>query len=386
MENIFLLEEVLKFQKLSGLISEKVYKSNLKKINNFEGTVLGSLTKELQKEYVKNIHKSSLFNESECKYLKDYFKKYTSINESNIRKHNLLLKEGFIGNVGKFFGDAWNKIKQVYGNIKDFVLKLWDFLKTSAIKVSKAAYTYIKNQFSSKKNALIAYLNKQDHGSRDKELQTSAKLFNFFKGYITKFWNMLSTSVLNNPVLSQMGQNSLKEVFTSRRMFKLFENEIVHPEQWIKNPAAQKIISILMEIVKALTSPIQFILVKGAKFLIGRLFKASNQLAIKLGSGIENIEWIVLPAAVTAALESLPPIHDLIHHLSEQVLGAIFGEATGISAILEAGSIIYMIYAIHEMVAVFVAPVLSKAGAALNKAVGNTEFSKPQFSPNLRYS
>ena len=381
MENIFLLEEVLKFQKLSGLISEKDYKSNLKKINNFEGTLLGVLTKELQKEYINNIHKSSLFNESECKYLKDYFKTYESINESNIRKHNLLLKEGFLGNVGKFFGDAWSKIKQVYGNIKDFVLKLWDFLKTSAIKVSKAAYSYIKNKFSSKKNALIAYLNKhENHGSRDKELQTSAKLFNFFKGYITKFWNTLSTSVLNNPVLSQMGQNSLKEVFTSRRMFKLLESEIVHPEQWIKNPAAQKIITVLMKIVKFITSPIQFALVELTKLGIGRLFEASNQLAIKLGSGIEDIEWIVLPAAVVAAIESIPPIHDFVHHISEEILGAIFGDSTGISVLLEAGSIIYMIYAIHEMVAVFIAPLLSKAGTAVNKVIGNTEFVKPQFS------
>ena len=131
MENIFLLEEVLKFQKLSGLISEKDYKSNLKKINTFEGTVLGTLTKELQKEYINNIDRSSLFSESECKYLKEYFKTYDSINESNIRKHNLLLKEGFFGDVAKFFGDAWSKIKQVYGNIKDFVLKVWEFLKES---------------------------------------------------------------------------------------------------------------------------------------------------------------------------------------------------------------------------------------------------------------
>jgi len=381
MENIFLLEEVLKFQKLSGLISEKDYKSNLKKINTFENSALGQITKTLQNEYINNIHKSSLFNESECKYLKDYFKTYESINESNIRKHNLLLKEGFLGNVGKFFGDAWGKIKQVYGNIKNFVLKIWEFLKTSAIKVSKAAYSYIKNQFSSKKNALIAYLNKhQNHPSRDEELQTCAKLFNFFKGYIAKFWNTLSTSVLNNPVLSQMGQNSLKEIFTSRRMFKLFEGETVHPEDWIKNPAAHKIIKALMYIVKILTSPIQFALVELSKLGIGRLFKASNELATKLGSGIKVIEWVVLPAAVTAALENIPYLHDLVHHFSEQILGAILGDSTGISVLLEAGSIIYMFYSIHEMIAVFVAPALSKAGTAVNKVIGNTEFVKPQFS------
>jgi hypothetical protein len=381
MENIFLLEEVLKFQKLSGLISEKDYKSNLKKINAFEGTVLGTLTKELQKEYIKNIDRSSLFSESEVKYLKEYFNTYDSINESNIRKHNLLLKEGFFGDVAKFFGDAWNKIKQVYGNIKNFVLKVWEFLKSSAIKVSKAAYTYIKNKVSSKKDAFLTYLNKhENHPSLKKEIQTSAKIYNFFKGYITKFWNTLSTSVLNNPELSQMGKDNLTEFFTSRKMFKLFESEIVHPEQWIKNPAAQKIITFLMKLVKAITSPIQFIAVELAKKSIGGLFEASNQLAIKLGSGIEDIDWVILPAALVAAIESIPPVHDFVHHLSEQILGTIFGEATGVSIMLEAGSIIYMIYAIHEMIAVFVAPLLSKIGTAVNKTLGNTEFAKPQFS------
>lgn len=358
MENIFLLEEVLKFQKLSGLISEKVYKSNLKKINNFEGTVLGSLTKELQKEYVKNIHKSSLFNESESKYLKDYFKKYTSINESNIRKHNLLLKEGFIGNVGKFFGDAWNKIKQVYGNIKNFVSKAFEFLKTNTIKICTKIYEYIKNQLNSKKQAFLTYLNKADHHVLKTEFDKCNELYGFFKKYINNFWISLTQQVLNNPDITALYASTLLgETFTSKRMIQLFENsstgEVPHEleDMFVKNAAGNKILKLLMKAIKLILNPVTLIISEIVKFSLSKIFQASNYLASKVG-GPEVIKWVVLPGAIIATYELLDKQFDITHHLiehwSKEVLSLFTQEA---ELLLEIGGYVYLAYACYEFAA-----------------------------------
>jgi hypothetical protein len=352
MENIFLLEEVLKFQKLSGLISEKDYKSNLKKINNFEGTLLGVLTKELQKEYINNIHKSSLFNESECKYLKDYFKTYESINESNIRKHNLLLKEGFLGNVGKFFGDAWSKIKQVYGNIKDFVLKIWEFLKNSCIKIAKGTYAYIKNQLNSKRQAMISYLSKvKDKQGLDKETNHALKIFQFIGNLIKNFWNTITNKLVTNPELGQMSQNSLKEVFTSRRMFKLFESTPgdglpLHPEELIKNPAAKRLVTWISYTVRILLNPLGFLLLLGLQGLTKDFFQISNKALNKIG-GPEIIKWVILPTMITAVLEQTK-YHHAMEQLAETVLGALFPD---VEQLVKISSTLYTMYGWYEIIA-----------------------------------
>lgn len=352
MENIFLLEEVLKFQKLSGLISEKDYKSNLKKINNFEGTVLGQITKALQNEYINNIHKSSLFNESESKYLKDYFKTYDSINESNIRKHNLLLKEGFFGNVGKFFGDAWSKIKQVYGNIKDFVLKIWEFLKNSCVKIAKGTYAYVKKQLNSKRQAMITYLSKvKDKQGLDKETNHALKIFQFIGNLIKNFWNTITSKLQTNPELSQMGKDNLREIFTSRRMFKLFESAPggglpIHPEDIIKNPAAKRLITWISNIVRILLNPLGFLLVLGIQGLTKDFFQISNKALNKIG-GPEIIKWIILPTMMTVILEKTY-YHHAMEQLAETFLGALFPE---VEQLVKISSTLYSMYGWYEFCA-----------------------------------
>jgi 2C-methyl-D-erythritol 2,4-cyclodiphosphate synthase len=352
MENIFLLEEVLKFQKLSGLISEQDYKSNLKKINTFENSTLGQITKALQKEYINNIDRSTLFNESECKYLKEYFKKYTTINESNIRKHNLLLKEGFLGDVGKFFGDAWSKIKQVYGNIKDFVLKIWEFLKNSCIKIAKGTYTYIKNQLNSKKQAMIAYLAKvKDKQGLDKETNHALKIFQFIGNLIKNFWNTISTKLLTNPELSQMGRDNLREIFTSRRMIKLFESTPggglpLHPEELVKNPAAKRLITWISYTVRIVLNPIGFIILLGLQGLTKDFFQISNKALNKIG-GPEVIKWVILPTMITVVLEKTS-YHHTMEQFAETFLGVLFPE---VEQLVKISSTIYAMYGWYEIIA-----------------------------------
>jgi hypothetical protein len=354
MENIFLLEEVLKFQKLSGLINEKDYKSNLKKINTFENSTLGQITKSLQKEYIDNIDRSSLFNESEVKYLKEYFKKYESINESNIRKHNLLLKEGFFGDVAKFFGDAWSKIKQVYGNIKNFVLKIWEFLKESTIKIGNAAYTYIKNQLTSKKRAMLEYLAKvQDKQGLSKEITHCKEIFQYLNNLIKSFWTTLTSKLQSNPELNSGDlNNQLSEIFKSRKMFKLFETAqagqlSLHPEDLIKNPVAKNIVKFIMTALKVVLNPYGALFVYLTNFAIGKSFQITNFIVNKIG-GPAIINWVILPPMMTVAMENLPSIHHFIEEKAMLLLSQIVPYA---KELIEAGSMIYFVYGWYEFCA-----------------------------------
>jgi len=354
MENIFLLEEVLKFQKLSGLISEKDYKTNLKKINVFESGTLGQITKAIQKEYINNIDRSSLFSESECKYLKEYFKKYTTINESNIRKHNLLLKEGFFGDVAKFFGDAWSKIKQVYGNIKNFVLKIWEFLKESTVKIGNAAYLYIKNQLTSKKQAMLQYLAKvQDKQGLSNEIGHCKKIFNFIGNLIKNFWNTLTSKLQSSPELNSSElNNQLSEIFKSRKMFKLFESAqagklSLHPEDLIKNPVAKNIVKFITTTLKVVLNPYAALFVYLTNFALKNSFQITNNIVYKLG-GPEIINWVILPPMMTVTMENLPSIH---HFIEEKAMALLSQTVPYAKELIEAGSMIYFVYGWYEFCA-----------------------------------
>jgi hypothetical protein len=354
MDNIFLLEEVLKFQKLSGLISEMDYKTNLKKINVFESSTLGQITKTLQKEYINNIHRSSLFNESEVKYLKEYFKKYTSINESNIRKHNLLLKEGFFGDVAKFFGDAWSKIKQVYGNIKNFVLKIWEFLKESAVKIGNAAYTFIKNQLTSKRQAMVAYLAKiQDKQGLSKEITHCKEIFQYLNNLTKNFWNTLTSKLQSNPELNSGDlNNQLSEIFKSRKMFKLLENPqggqlSLHPEDLIKNPVANKIVKFIMTALKVVLNPYAALFVYLTNFYIGKSFQITNFIVNKIG-GPAIINWVLLPPMMTVVMENLPSIHHQLEDMAMELLSEIVPFA---KELVQTAGIIYFVYGWYEFCA-----------------------------------
>jgi cytochrome c oxidase subunit IV len=354
MENIFLLEEILKMQRLSGLINEKDYKSNLKKINTFENSSLGQITKALQKEYINNIHKSSLFSESECKYLKDYFKTYESINESNIRKHNLLLKEGFFGDVAKFFGDAWNKIKEVYGNIKNFVLKIWEFLKNSAVKIGNASYTFIKNQLNSKRQAMEAYLAKvQDKQGLSKEVIHCKKIFEYLKNLIKSLWDTLTSKLQSNPELNSGDlNNQLSEIFKSRKMFKLFETAqagqlSLHPEDLIKNPVANKIVKFIMTALKIVLNPYAALFVYLTNFYIGKSFQITNFIVNKIG-GPEVINWVILPPMMTVVMENLPSIHHQLEDMAMEFLSEIVPYA---KELVQTAGIIYFVYGWYEFCA-----------------------------------
>lgn len=350
MENIFLVEEVLKFQKLSGLINEKDYKSNLKKIHAFENSALGQITKELQREYINNIDRSSLFSESECKYLKEYFKTYDSINESNIRKHNLLLKEGFFGDVAKFFGDAWSKIKQVYGNIKDFVLKVWEFLKDTATKVFNASYVYIKNQLTSKKQKMLEYLAKvQDKQGLSKEINHCKEIFTFINNLLKNFWNTLTSKLQSNP---EFNSNELNEIFASRRIFKLFETAqagglSLHPEDLIKNPAANKIVKWMMTALKVILNPYAAAFVYITNLALANSFQITNKIVNMIG-GPAVINWVILPPMMTVAMENLPSIHHFVQDKALELLGQILPFA---KELVEAGSVIYFVYGWYEFCA-----------------------------------
>jgi hypothetical protein len=354
MESILITEGILKMQKLSGIITESEYKKQLKTINKFENSFLSEIVNILQKEYINNLNNSNHFTSDESKYLKEYFNKYDKIDDKNIIKHNNILSEGFIGDVGKFFSGAWNKIKQVYGNIKNFVLKIWEFLRNSAVRIGNASYTFIKNQLTSKRQAMAAYLAKiQDKQGLSKEVGHCKEIFQYLNNLIKSFWNTLTNKLTTNPELNDaQASKQLAEIFNNKKVFKLFENIeggglSLHPEDLIKNPLAKNIVTFIMTTLKIVLNPYASLFVYLTNFYIGKSFQITNFIVNKIG-GPAIINWVILPPMMTVVMENLPSIHHQLEDKAMELLAQIVPYA---KELVETAGVIYFVYGWYEFCA-----------------------------------
>ena len=117
-----------------------IYKQLIKEINTI---YIPQTVVLLENNLINNIQSNDYFTVGEKQAVSLYLEYYNTFTEENINEFSSgLLNEG----LKDWIGSAWNKIKNVFGNIKDFAVKIWESIKKFVIEQGKKAYNWAKNK------------------------------------------------------------------------------------------------------------------------------------------------------------------------------------------------------------------------------------------------
>jgi hypothetical protein len=300
----------------------------------------------LENNLINNIQGNDYFTIEERQAVSLYLKYYNTFNEENVNEFSGgLLNEG----LRDWIGSAWDKIKNVFGNIKDFVAKVWKSIKDFVMEQSKKAYNFAKSKF----NQHVPELKKKLVAIKDKaQLSIEAahinKIYEWLKPYIPTMFNNLGKKAEEKAI------TEIKEVVMNSTFTRILVEEtesiptdITKPETvawWKKIGIA---IKPLLETLALIFNPIKFALVKIFQELTPQILNELSKFIAKLG-GPAPINYIILPGILVEVLE-LKGVFNGVDDLIKVSLNLIPGIGPALETIMDVGHIIFMLLALYEI-------------------------------------
>ena len=300
----------------------------------------------LENNLINNIQSNDYFTIEERQAVSLYLKYYNTFNEENVNEFSSgLLNEG----LRDWIGSAWNKIKNVFGNIKDFVAKVWKSIKDFVMEQSKKAYNFAKSKF----NQYVPEIKKKLVAIKDKaQLSIEAahinKIYEWLQPYIPTMFNNLGKKAEEKAI------TEIKEVVMNSTFTRLLVEEtesiptdITKPEtvSWWKKIGIA--IKPLLETLALIFNPIKFALVKIFKELAPQILNELSKFIAKLG-GPAPINYVILPGILVEVLE-LKGVFNGVDDLVKVSLNLIPGIGPALETIMDVGHKIFMLLALYEI-------------------------------------
>jgi hypothetical protein len=315
----------------------------------------------LQENFINNISDNEYFNLEEKQAISLYFKYNKDINEENIAKFNSgLLNEG----LKDIFLKAIAKVKNIFGGIKNFVVKIWSSIKKFVIEWGRKAYNAIKGKVTQLKPKIESFLkNAKDKAALVKEFSHITDVYEWLKTKVTSFLDNYTEKITG------VADNTLKEnIFNKDFTFVLTEAETLEIPTDITNPETikkwEKLNIPWKTLFKAITfvfNPIKALALQLVKFASNKMFDGISQLVSKLG-GPSAIDYVILPAIVSEIAELSGLFHGA-DELLKEALGLIPGVGPFIEVILHVGHYLFVALAVYE--------ILHEVGVGLGLAKGH---------------
>jgi hypothetical protein len=337
------VQEIKKFSNNNPYHLTSIYKNIINEINN---NAIPQTTILLENNLISNIQSNYYFTIEERQAIALYLEHYDKFTEENINDFSSgLLNEG----LKDWIGSAWNKIKNVFGNIKDFVAKIWKSIKDFVIEQSKKAYNWAKGKL----NKYVPKIKEQIIAIKDKaQLAVEAthinKIYDFLKPYIVTMFDNLGKKAEEKAI------TEIKEVVMNSTFTRLLVEEtesiptdITKPEtiSWLKKIGVA--IGPLLETLALIFNPIKFALVKIFKELGPQALNKLSEFVAKLG-GPSPIKYVILPAIFVELLELAGLFHGA-DDLIKVALNLVPGIGSALDIIMEVGHFIFIALACYEI-------------------------------------
>jgi hypothetical protein len=300
----------------------------------------------LENNLINNIQSNDYFTAGEKQAISLYLEYYNKFTEENVNEFSSgLLNEG----LKDWIGSAWGKIKNVFGNIKDFVAKVWKSIKDFVMEQSKKAYNWAKGKL----NKYIPEIKKQIAAIKDKaQLAVEAghinKVNDWFKSYIATMFNNLGKKA-EEKAITEIKEVIMNSTFTRLLMEEAesIPTDITKPEtvSWWKKIGIA--IKPLLETLSIIFNPIKYALIQVFKETGTELLNALSKLIAKLG-GPAAIKYIVIPSVLVEVVELAGAFHG-VDDLIKASLNLVPGIGPVLDTIMEVGHYIFMALAIYEI-------------------------------------
>jgi len=148
--------------------------------------------KMIQHDFISSIPTNDYFNDGEKQALTLYFESYSTLHSKNILLFESQINEG----IASWFKSAVKKVKEVFGNIKEYVVKLWGKIKDTFKSVMIKFWGWIKG----KVKQLSAYVKKklQDaiNGPKKAPLQKELKQVGESFDWVSSWWSQLKSDAV----------------------------------------------------------------------------------------------------------------------------------------------------------------------------------------------
>lgn len=324
-----------------------------------------------KEEFLRSIPSNDYFTNEEKHALSLYLNMQSNFNSRSIRLFESRVDE----DVASWFRSGWNKLKQVFGTAKDYIVKVWTKIKEAFVSVIKKGYDWVQGQISSfrekVKDNIIDAIAGPNKNAFLKELTHMTLVRDFFKGRLTdpeQIVDDLDDQVIE-PAAAKADASGQK-VEESIIFDKKFTESIFNPNHLLTETGTQsKWMKWLGNIIKIVLNPVMGTLTVAGKWLGEKFLEKAAVFIEKIG-GPKAIKYHVTPELVTAIME----VTGMYNGVWEFVLDQIepFIEAIPFLGELihfwELGHKALVVYAVYEII-VQTADTLDKAGANLSTSL-----------------
>ena len=332
----------------------------------------------IQEDFINNIPNNNFFTEGEKQALTLFFESHTNFTRKATQLFESQVDEG----IADWFKSGVEKVKKVFGGIRDYVVKVWTKIKNVFSNLIKKGTAWISSQIEKIKDKVKLEFDKALKGpNKDKllnEINNATEIYQWIKSKISSPSSFISS--LDDKVVD--GAEAKIEQETEKIEENIFTLEITshlsNPKILLEAEGESKWLKYVMNAIKIILNPVMGTIgVVGA--WAGKMLLTKTAKFIEKLGGPKAVEYKVTPEIIMAAME----ISGLYEGAWKWVLKFVeeYGKSipyiSDIIEFFEYGHKILIGYAIFE--------IIKEVGSAVVKATANLSGKKLQesYSPEF---
>jgi len=320
--------------------------------NKITFSAIPRTVKIVQEEFIKTISTNTYFSEGEKRALALYFESNSIIHSKKAQLFESQLEEGVV----EWFKSGYEKVKGVFGSIKEYVSKLWGEIKKAFNALIKKGIAWVQNTVKTvqkkAKQLFDDYIKKVQGDELLNEILALLKMGTFITTKSSNFFEMVSNLV---PDVEEKTTEKL-EAEADKIEESIFPSEITthlsNPRVLLEAESKNKWMEYLMNIIKIILNPVLGTIAVAGKWLGEKGLTLASKLIAKVG-GPAPFTFHILPPLTLAIMETSHAFEGLegwvLKFLTTEFAKIIPGLDT-LTALWEFGKTILWSFAIYEII------------------------------------
>lgn len=320
--------------------------------NKITFSAIPQTIKIVQEEFIKTISTNTYFSERERGALALYFESNSIIHSKKAQLFESQLEEGVV----EWFKSGYEKVKKVFGSIKEYVSRLWEQIKQAFSTLMKKGIAWVQNTVKTvqkkAKQLFDQYVKKIDGDELFNEVAALLKMGKFIAINSSKFFEIISDLV---PNIEEKATEKL-EAEADKIQESIFPSEITshlsNPRILLEAESKNKWLKYLMNIIKIILNPVIGTIAVVGKWVGEEGLTLASKLIAKLG-GPSAFTFHILPPLTLAIMELFGKFHGIESWVMEFITSEFAEVIPGLDTLKmlwDMGSTLLLTYAIYEII------------------------------------
>jgi hypothetical protein len=320
--------------------------------NKITFSAIPQTVKIVQEEFIKTISTNTYFSERERGALALYFESNSIIHSKKAQLFESQLEEGVV----EWFKSGYEKVKKVFGSIKEYVSKLWGQIKQAFSTLMEKGIAWVQNAVKTVQKKAKQLFDQHVKGIDGDELYNEVtallKMGKFIGTKSSKFFEIISDLV---PNIEEKATEKL-EAEADKIQESIFPSEITsylsNPRILLEAESENKWLKYLMNIIKIVLNPVLGTIVVVGKWAGEEGLTLASKLIAKLG-GPSPLTFHILPPLTLAIMEAFQQFKGIEGWVMEFITSEFAKLIPGLDTLTmlwELGKTILFIYAIYEII------------------------------------